>query len=311
MRITAILCTYNRSGILAQALESIAGSTLPFSEDWEVLVVDNNSSDQTRAVVEQFGGRYPGRFRYLFEPQQGLSHARNAGVREARGDILAFVDDDVTVAPGWLEHLTAPLGNGKCAGAGGRVLPKWTAPAPDWLPVKERYGLAPFAVFDLGPEAGVLGEPPFGANMAFQKTMFARYGNFRTDLGRCGTALLSNEDTEFGQRLLNAGETLRYEPAAVVYHPVSEERLQKSYLLRWWFGKSRADMREFGPRPGTRYFFRGVPLYLFRSFTGCLLRWTVSREASRRFQEKIKVWSNMGQIAECYQKARTARLVRK
>src|SRR5215471_9795294 len=97
MRITVILCTYNRCESLSTALESVAVSQLPPSISWEVLIVDNNSSDRTREVVEEFSHRYPGRFRYAFEPRQGKSYALNVGVREAKGDVLAFMDDDVTV----------------------------------------------------------------------------------------------------------------------------------------------------------------------------------------------------------------------
>src|SRR5690349_7477494 len=96
------------------------------SVEWEVLVVDNNSSDQTREVVDEFCRRYPGRFRYLFESRPGKSCALNAGVREARGAVVAFMDDDVTVEPTWLQELTAALHNGQWAGAGGRILPQRT-----------------------------------------------------------------------------------------------------------------------------------------------------------------------------------------
>src|ERR1700751_1939372 len=107
MNITVIVCTYKRGGSLGRDLNRAGNSVLTNSVDWEILVVDNNSKDQTFEVVTDFCRRYPGRFRYLFEAQQGLSHARNAGIREARGDVLVFVDDDVTVTPTWLQHLVA------------------------------------------------------------------------------------------------------------------------------------------------------------------------------------------------------------
>src|ERR1039458_3873680 len=109
MKISVILCTYNRCQSLPKALNSIAVQTIPDSVDWEVVVVDNNSKDQTRAVVEEFSRQYPGRFRYVFQSQQGLSNARNAGIREAQGDVLAFMDDDVTVEATWLQSLTGSL----------------------------------------------------------------------------------------------------------------------------------------------------------------------------------------------------------
>jgi glycosyltransferase involved in cell wall biosynthesis len=306
MKLSVILCTYNRSGILPKALDGIAGQVLSKSDDWEVLVVDNNSSDQTRNVVKEYCRRYPDRFRYLFEAQQGLSHARNTGIKHAQGDVLVFVDDDVTITPTWLRNLVAQLRDGRYAGAGGRILPDWTCEAPPWLATDGRYALAPFAVFDLGPEAGPLLEPPLGANMAFRKAMFACYGNFRADLGRSGTGMLSNEDTEFGRRLLKAGEALHYEASAVVYHPVSQDRLQKSYLLKWSFAKGRSDIREFGPRAGTRYYFRGVPLYLFRNLARGLLCWTLSLDPRRRFQYKSIVWGKLGAIVECYHASQPA-----
>ena len=93
---------------------------------------------------------------------------------------LVFVDGDVTATPMWLQHVTEPLRNGRYADAGGRILPDWSAPRPRWFPVKARYALAPFAVFDLGSEAGQLSEPPLGTNMAFRKETFTRYGYAHT-----------------------------------------------------------------------------------------------------------------------------------
>jgi glycosyltransferase involved in cell wall biosynthesis len=304
MKITVILCTYNRSVDLANALNSVAASTIPQSTEWEVLVVDNNSTDQTRKVVESFCLRFPGRFRYLFEPRQGKSHALNTGIREARGDILAFMDDDVTVEPAWLQNLTAALGDGEWVGAGGRILPERTFQLPSWLSVDGRYALAPLAMFDLGPQAGPLNEPPFGTNMAFLKKVFEKYDGFRIDLGPRPGSEIRSEDTEFGQRLLNAGERLRYEPSAVVYHTIPPGRLQKQYFLNWWFDKARADIREFGVPRESKWRVGGIPLYLFRRLVVWSLRWIAAVESSRRFSCKIKVWALGGDILECYRQSR-------
>ena len=97
MKVTVILCTYNRCQILMKALESVAVSVMPESVEWEVLVVDNNSNDQTREVAQQICRKHPAHFRYLFEPRQGKSYALNSGIRVGRGDVLAFMDDDVMV----------------------------------------------------------------------------------------------------------------------------------------------------------------------------------------------------------------------
>src|SRR6202022_4391827 len=119
MNITVILCTYNRAHSLSKALESAANLAVPSSIAWEVLVVDNNSNDETPKIVEQFSSRYPTLFRYLFQPPPGKSHALNSGIQAACGNILAFMDDDVIVDPSWLSNLTTVLHVGEFAGAGG------------------------------------------------------------------------------------------------------------------------------------------------------------------------------------------------
>jgi len=289
-------------------LASVALSRLPESVEWEVLVVDDNSNDRTADVVADFRRRYLGRFRYLFNPQSGKSNSLNKGIAEAKGEVLAFMDDDVTVEPTWLQRLTTPVLEGKGTGCGGRILPEWSCTPPQWLPDSGRHPLAPLAVFDLGLEAGRLTEAPFGTNMAFHKSVFVKYGGFRTDLGPgAGGEIRHAEDSEFGSRLLAAGEQLWYEPSAIVYHPVPENRLRQQYFLAWWFDKSRADIRAFGLPADSRLVLAGIPLRLFRSLALCTARWMLAVGPSRRFSNKIQVWSLAGQILECYRQKHFAR----
>lgn len=306
MNITVILCTHNRCGSLAKALESVAASALPSSVEWEVLVVDNNSPDQTRDVVEDYCRRFPGRFRYLCEPQQGKSHALNAGIREARGEILAFIDDDVVVESAWLQNLTAPLQEGGWAGAGGRILPAQIFSPPRWLALDGPYSLggALYAHFDLGDKPRELDRAPFGTNMAFRKRLFEKYGGFRTDLGPGPSREIPrfNEDTEFGRRLMKAGERLRYEPTAVVYHMVQPSRVRKDYFLTWWFDYGRSGIREGGKRPD----IWGIPRpYLSLLKAGALLAartlgWVLICNPQRRFHSKCLVWMTAGWAVEIY-----------
>jgi glucosyl-dolichyl phosphate glucuronosyltransferase len=299
MNITVILCTFNRCELLATALESVARSQLPETIDWEVLVMDNNSSDRTPDVVESFCKQYPERFRYLFEPKPGKSHALNTGIREARGEVLVFMDDDVTVEPMWLGNLTQILHGSQWAGVGGRVLPLWTAAPPPWLP-EGRGALAPLAGFDLGVTAGLLSEAPCGTNMAFRKSVFDKFGGFRTDLGPRPGSEIRSEDAEFGSRLLEAGERLWYEPSAVVYHPITENRLRKQYFLTWWLDKARGDIRAFGTPIDAAWCVAGIPLYLFRRVIVWTSRWIVTLRPSQRFSCKLKVWAYVGEIKERY-----------
>jgi glycosyltransferase involved in cell wall biosynthesis len=307
MDITVVLCTYNRSKDLTTALNSVAALVLPESIKWEILVVDNNSNDRTREVVGDFCKRYPSRFRYLFEPRQGKSHALNSGIREARGNILAFMDDDVRVEPTWLQNLTTALHSDEWAGSGGRVIPEWSRPAPRWLSPRAWYAAGPLVQFDLGDEAGELSEPPFGTNMAFRKSVFKKHGDFLVELGPRPGSEIRNEDTEFGARLLAAGERLRYEPSAIVYHPVPENRVHKEFFLAWWFHKGEANIRQFGIRPGTRHYVARIPLYLFRNLAVWTVRWMVAFNPPRRFSNKLNVWAKAGEILECYRNSPEAK----
>jgi glycosyltransferase involved in cell wall biosynthesis len=297
MRISVILCTFNRCQVLPKALESVAASVLPASVEWEILVVDNNSQDQTRGVVEEFCQRFPGRFRYVCELQQGLSHARNAGIRQARGEILAFTDDDVTVEPDWLQNLTADLHNAQWAGSGGRILPERTISPPPWLALKGALNQlgALCAYTDPGDAPGDLKSPPYGANMAFRRKMFDRYGYFRTDLGHRPDSKIGFEDTEFGHRLMAGGERLRYVPSATVYHYVDEGRLRKNYFLAWWFdfgrGHVRASRKTLGVSRVVKVFGRTLL---------STLRWLLSFDPQRRFYQKCWVWYGAGRIVEVW-----------
>jgi glycosyltransferase involved in cell wall biosynthesis len=303
--ISVILCTHNRCESLVKALDSLSASILPECVEWEVLVVDNNSSDSTRQVAERFCEKQPTHFRYIFEPKPGKSNALNKGVEEATGQILAFTDDDLTVEPTWLQNLTAHLCSGEWAGAGGRVLPERDFSPPRWIPLSDKRALAPLSVFDRGPEPGPLDESPIGASMAFHRRMFEKYGGFRTDIGPgLGVgSLQKSEDNEFGRRLRAAGEKLRYEPASLAYHPVPQYRLNKRYFLKWWFEKTGSDILAFGI-PSDRRYIAGVPLRLVTRLAVWTMRWVVTIGPSQRFACKINVWMLAGAILESYRQSR-------
>jgi len=305
MRITVILCTYNRCKSLGRALSSVAGSILPNALEWEVLVIDNNSSDRTRDVVNDYCENYPGRFRYVFEPAPGKSHALNTGIRESKGEILAFMDDDVTVEPTWLHNLTRPLLGNEWVGSGGRILPDWPSAPPDWLALEGPHALGGIlALFDLGPHPCQLDRAPFGTNMAFKKSIFERYGNFRTDLGPRPGSEIRNEDVEFCNRLLTAGEKLRYEPAAVVYHAIPENRIRKEYFTAFWFDHGRATVLTMGPRPN----LLGIPRHYLTIvkngswLVGMTICWLLTPGRKRRFYHKLWVWMIAGNVLELYRK---------
>jgi len=300
MHVSVILCTYNRCESLAIALESVAASRMPEATAWELIVVDNNSSDDTPRVVQEFQRRFPKTFRYIFEPKPGKSNALNRAIGETNAGVLAFMDDDVQVEPDWLHMLTRAFHDAKFAGCGGRIIPERGFNAPLWLNSSEPYSMAPLAMFDLGPEPGELHEPPFGTNMAFRREVFSRYGEFRRDLGPQPGSEIRSEDTEFGIRLLRAGERLWYEPAAVVHHAVPHHRLKQSYFLNWWYSKGRADVREGCFKDEERLSVFGTPLVLFRRIIVWSVRWLLTFYAPKRFDCKAKMWWLAGEIRECF-----------
>ena len=304
MNITVIVCTYNRCHFLAKTLDSIAVQTVPEPFKWEVLVVDNNSCDRTRELVESFCVKDPARFRLVSEQQQGLSHARNTGIRNARGKILAFTDDDIYVESGWLWNLTSSLHSGEWAGAGGLIMPVCLGTLPNWLLIDDFRTLGAFAGFDLGAASGPLTRPPYGGNMAYRRETFEKYGGFRVDLGRIGTNLEGREEVEFANRLLARGEKLRYAPTAVVRHSVPECRMSKSYVLRWYYSNGRSEVVDLGPPTDTRWKLGGVPLYLFRRLVRWTLQWMVSIGAPRRFTCQRTVWYLAGIALACYSHSR-------
>ena len=257
---------------------------------------------------------YPGRFRYLFEPHQGKSYALNTGIREARGDILAFLDDDLTVEPTWLQNLTADLHDGEWVGTAGRTLLAQSFSPPRWLGLNGPYSLGGVlaALFDLGDEPCRLSQAPYGANMAFRKQMFEKYGLFRTDLGPSPNREIPrpNEDTELGRRLLAAGERLRYEPSAIAYHPVPDDRVQKNYFLAWHFDWGRALVREWGRGPDVfgipRPYFNMVSIAV-RKMLPCTLRWLITLNLQEQFYSRCHVYVALGEITEFYRLARHER----
>ena len=300
MRISLIVCTYNRCQSLGEILERIAVQVVPDDIAWEVIVVDNNSTDATREVVEEVSRRFPGRFRYVFEKQQGLSFARNAGIKESRSDVVAFTDDDVTFEPNWLWNLTSNLLSGEWAGAGGRITPIWAKPLPKWMSVDDPHTMGPFALFDQGEQPGQLNRPPYGGNMAFHRTTFEKFGVFRTELGRSRDSLHGGEDTEFGGRLLAAGARLRYEPKAEVFHPASESRMSKKFVLYWWFWFGYGEVVQLGRPSSGRWTLMGIPLNLYPRILRWTLQWFVTLDPARRFACRRSVWYIAGTIFACY-----------
>jgi glycosyltransferase involved in cell wall biosynthesis len=252
---SVLIATYNRARLLGETLSSLARMRVSPSLRWEAVVVDNNSSDGTRRVVEEQANGFPVPLRYVFERQQGRSSALNAGIEKAAGAVLAFTDDDVLLNDGWLDAACAALtGTDLSIGyAGGPIRPIWEVAPPRWFDLSRGDLWGTIAIQDHGAEPFVYeegGKVPLGANMAVRRSVFAAAGGFRADLGRTeGRLLLGQEVPEFLIRARQAGFRGLYVPAMQLRHHVPARRLTRSYFRKWWFGKgvSRAALDRMQP----------------------------------------------------------------
>jgi glucosyl-dolichyl phosphate glucuronosyltransferase len=295
MDLSVVLATYNRATSLGLTLKSFSSLVCPGGLTWELLVVDNNSTDSTREVVEKFATTVGFPVRYVFEKKQGKSAALNAGIGEAKGEIIAFTDDDVLLHCDWLANLKRTLDKFDCAGVAGKVVPQWNHPKPDWLRMEGQFAVTNF---DLGGELREVRIPPLGANSAFRKDVFSKYGFFRLDLGPNGSRhTITCEDWEFGERLIRGGEKIVYCPTATVYHPVDPKRTTKQYFISWYYYNGISLTRTAGlPRQGIFWF--GVPRWLYRELVTNFAKWMLTLQGNRRFSYKLRTYRSLGNVVE-------------
>jgi glycosyltransferase involved in cell wall biosynthesis len=221
---TFIICTYNRVPFITETIESIL-QHFPRQQNYELLVVDNNSTDNTAEVVKPFLANPV--VRYVLETQQGLSHARNRGIQEARNEVLIFVDDDIDIDGRYLEVCEKLFSNPTIDIVGGKVL-AFGAEVPDWLP-KKYYYLA--SMFDIGDVPCVTNKL-MGANYALRKAAALRIGWYNPELGRKGNNLMAGEENDYFNRAEGLGYRIHYEPALIVYHKIAS-KLNTEYIFSY------------------------------------------------------------------------------
>lgn len=233
IRLSLIIATYSRAEQLMTTLDSVATQSAQ-SALWEAIVVDNNSTDDTRERVEAFRREHPNlNIVYCFEPQQGLSSARNAGIGIAKGDIIAFIDDDERIVPEFIISYIELFDNQTDAmSAGGKIIAEYPTGKPRWI---SRYTERPIAnPMDFGEEVTLFpnGRIPGGGNMAIRKEVFAQIGTFNTQLGRTGKRLIGGEESDLFERMAQHNMRCYYVPRAVMYHIIPAEKLTADYFER-------------------------------------------------------------------------------
>jgi glycosyltransferase involved in cell wall biosynthesis len=299
MHASVIVCTYNRCASLSDTLHALSRQSVRDDTPWELIVVDNNSRDGTRKVVEDFARENATlRLKYLFEAKQGLSHARNTGISAAEGSFILFTDDDVLPEENWIQTLVDHMRASRCDACGGYIEPIWEERPPRWL-TERFYGYLALRTDTVGPRiVNEADDPPFGANMAFRREVFERVGLFDTSLGRKGAVLVGGEEWDLFGRVLKSGGSVVYLPQARVRHKVEAFRVTKGYFRRWRFQASRG-LAQRSPVAGARR-LAGVPLYLFTQLASAAmktLRYRILRPADEAFRQEIIVWHFLGLIA--------------
>lgn len=309
--ISVVISTYNRCALLPATIESVLRQRTP-ELNYEVIIVDNNSSDATKQVVESFIGRGHRNVRYVFEPKQGPSHGRNAGIANAKGEIIAFTDDDVCVEKNWLLNIKRAFDsytNVDCVG--GKILPRWTCETPVWLTTDH---WSPLAIAEYGDRVIL---PPAKtpicwstSNISFRARVFDRIGGFNPDFTR-------SQDRELMWRFLRDGGQVIYVPDVVVSTDVPAERLTKAYHRAWHktTGKYHALMRLYErtgsdgnvldePMETVRLF--GVPGFLYRELMNESRRWllaVIRRQESLSFKHENRIRYLFAYMSETYNRA--------
>lgn len=313
MKFSVVIATYNRADELPRTLDSLR--ELQASDPWEVIIVDNNSRDNTREVVLKAAETFPVPLHYLQESQQGRSAALNTGIKAANGEIIAVTDDDVRVEPDWLVNAERALQQLDCDYLGGKALPIWGGERPSWIPEGRCVHWAVIALLDYGPEPIPLGDyVVLGVNMVFRREAFERAGLWDNTIGRKAGTLLGQEVREWIQRARAANVKGFYSPDLVVHHVIPGDRLTRKYFRSWfyWHGISRAILYQTkgldmeSPESTELDFtnvphIAGVPRYMFRTYLQSFLKMisaAVRFDHAAMFENELSLWFFAGVLKE-------------
>lgn len=285
---SVVICTYNRSTHLKNVLKSLSEQIVPENLEWEIIVVDNNSIDDTSKVVKDFGNSSGTPIKYLKEEKQGLSHARNRGIMESKGKYIAFTDDDVIVDENWVSSLYEAFQRYGCDCVGGRIFMKPVRKLPRWLK-KELWGF--LAYLDYGNEPFQISDHfIFGTNMAFARDILDNVTYFNTELGRTGYIPIGGEETDIVKRILQKGGKAYYQPTAIVYHVIDEYKLKKSYFRRLHYYSGWCEGRFYKVKFKKHIY--GIPLFIFVQ----LLRSVMKYLKNPTMRMQMNIWWYFGFI---------------
>ena len=222
---SVVIITRNRANYLDEAIRNFVKQNYP-KENYEIIVVDNNSDDDTHSIVEGFKREWPNKIHYVFEPEIGMSKARNKGATVARGEILVFIDDDAIPSPHWLrDYWSIYEMFPDIVAAGGRIEPVFQTDRPKWLSDELLIAIGHLKLSD---KETILSFPdhPFGGNFSVKREKFIRVGGFIEDFKNC------NEERAFFYKLHLNRYRVGYSPKASVYHQIPASRLRKQFFIK-------------------------------------------------------------------------------
>jgi glycosyltransferase involved in cell wall biosynthesis len=231
--LTAIICTYNRAKYIGNLLESVAKNDLAKSE-YEIVLVDNNCTDNTREICEAFAKAHKDvNFRYVLEPEQGLSAARNKGIKEAKGDVIAYIDDDALVDTWYLRTYAEWFAmHPETMACGGPIEPLYETEEPSWMTPYTKALLTAWMNYGDKVREYPKGRYPGGGNAAYRKEVFDKVGLFNTALGRKGGNLMGSEEKDIFDKMHALGMQVLYLPTPVLHHIIPQTKLEPDYFNR-------------------------------------------------------------------------------
>ncbi len=290
--ISAIICTHNREQYLGLAIDSLLQQDFT---DFEIIVVDNASTDGTRQVVE---ARLPHpKLQYIYEPVTGLSVARNTGAKISQSPIIAYLDDDAIATSQWLRVLYSAYENHpQLAIAGGKVTLIWPEgiTPPPWLSDNLAGNLGAYNLGDQWVEIKNPGLTPRGLNYSIRRSFLDKIGGFDVNLGRVGKRLLSNEELQMTELALKQGWQVAYLPEALVAHHVAPERINRAWFMErgWWQGISECYREQLAGRDGIVQLGRGGE----RMIRGLYKTIKYFRNPALRFDNFVYAYGQIGYL---------------
>jgi glucosyl-dolichyl phosphate glucuronosyltransferase len=302
LELDIVIPTYNRGPFLRTLLLSLLGAPLPDGLVTRVFVVDNNSADDTADVCAALALDFGPSFRYVVEHRPGKSHALNTGVAMGSGDLVAFLDDDEVVAPGWYRAILQAFDDPRVDFISGRSTARWPVPTPEWLPADYP---AVVGIVDAGPRVrefhGDYHGTFHGGNSVVRRAVLSRVTPFSPDLGpRHDRRLLCCEDEEMHLRLVDAGARGLYVPALLIEHFVHPARISRRYHRQWCFWRGVSKSRLHRRHPTGVLTIGGIPRFLFGAAARGLLRMLplpfVRRRSPQRFSSELALWDLAGFI---------------